>query len=455
MIHIWNGRSGQILTKKSEPLTNKIQVKKYASQLFLRQGFPVIFRLRISHDVNPRKLIANNHSDGLHIKQDHIQERDLTIIGFLVGSSPSAANLDDMQEAHEHHPILSGLKILATVQAIKLASGKNMIPWDQQVKAVHIQVGESQAISARDIYNQVYGSRNIGGYPQGINMRFVPDISDARFPVTKSTKIKAIKMLSKQKAFLENTKQISTNTIAGIHLLNDEIGFTLAQVLISIKSFNYPELGLFIAIDEEMTAGAYSVIFTVHLDRFNEANSLVPLLCILLEAKFGKSIWDWFTDDAKRVLPKYRWHKEEECVVPIHPDQEDDGQGFDSDDEYMKSICNLFDLDDNQDDGNGFDFDLAFVVEEELKPKNQYGDSGSVKTFRHDLPQADPSAMSDDPSFSADLTPATFSTHPAPSVNDTKLSLETLILSNPSLAQTILSTISTSAVSPTEGVDGR
>jgi hypothetical protein len=95
-------------------------------------------------------------------------------------------------------------------QPIKLAPGKNLIPWALQVKAVHILVGESQAVKARDLYNTVFGSRNVGGYPQGLQMRLVPDISDSRFPVTKNTRIKAIKMMAKQKVFQENTKVIHT-----------------------------------------------------------------------------------------------------------------------------------------------------------------------------------------------------------------------------------------------------
>jgi hypothetical protein len=121
---------------------------------------------------------------------------------------------------------------------------------------VHILARESQAIEARDIYNQVYGSRNVGGFPQGIHMRFVPDISDSRFPVTKSTKIKAVKMMAKQRVFLANAKLISTTTIAGIHIAIPKIGFTLCQVLMAIKSIDFPGMGLFIAIDENFVEGS-------------------------------------------------------------------------------------------------------------------------------------------------------------------------------------------------------
>jgi hypothetical protein len=226
IIHMWNpDRSGGILAKKTDPLKNRIQVKKFASQLYIRQGFPTKYRLRVSHDVLPSLLELSSDSGGLTITHDHIQECDCMIIGFLVGLSPLAANMDDMQEAHENHPVLHVLKVTALDQAIKLAPGKDIFPWEQQVKAIHIVVGASQASKARNNYSHVYGSCNQGGVPQGIQMRFVSDISDSHFPITKNTRIKAIKMMSKQKMLLANTKYIHTCTIAGIHIVIPKIGF--------------------------------------------------------------------------------------------------------------------------------------------------------------------------------------------------------------------------------------
>ena len=398
----------------------------------------------------------------------------LTTIGFLVGSSPQSANILDLTEAHESHPIIHGIKIVPIDQSIKLAAGKNLIPWQQQVKAIHIQVGESQAVQARDCYSQVYGSRNKGGYPQGIHMRFVPDISDSRFPVTRGTRIKAIKMMSKQKVFLAQTKYINTSTIVGIHIFIDKIGFSLSQILMSIKSTSDESMGLFISIDENLTGGGYEVIFTVHKDRYDEANALVPLLCILLQAKFGSSIWEWFTDEAKRVLTKYRWDSHLDKVVLIDPDDDEEVLDIDSDDEYTRAICNLMNLDEET-TGDGFEFNLDFVVEEVLTPKNQYGDTGSVQTFRDALNDADadldefskpahPSPSDGSPSHTpaaypssrpaSRVTPDELKHPPSSSANEMAATLEQLILSNPALAQQILAKSSPTAVSPMQGVDG-
>jgi hypothetical protein len=120
LIHMWNTSTGG----------------KYASNL------PLYYTPRLPSSVldlcvtrsssdSTQLELANDDSD-LSITHDHhhiLQEKDLTTIGFLVGSSP---NLKDVTEAHANHPILKGLKIIALEQSItKLASGRYLIlpPW--------------------------------------------------------------------------------------------------------------------------------------------------------------------------------------------------------------------------------------------------------------------------------------------------------------------------------------
>jgi hypothetical protein len=253
------------------------------------------------------------------IEHDHIQETERSVIGFLVGSNPEAANLEDMRDSHENHSVLFGLNILCEERSINLASAMLKIPFKLQTKAIHILVGSKQAIDARDRYNRVFGSRNKGGFPQGLQMRFVPDIADARFPATPNTRMKAVKMMSKQRAFLDNTKVIRTSTIAGVHSVVKKIGFSLCQVLMAIKSKDDPDMGLFISIDEQDADGSYTTVFTVHNDRYEEASGLIPLFCIIYAAKFGDAAWEWFTEEAKVVLYKYKWAADEGQVVPIVP----------------------------------------------------------------------------------------------------------------------------------------
>jgi hypothetical protein len=72
IIHMWDNKPGIHLSKKSEPLKNRVQTRKYANNLCLRQGFPVSFRLRVSHSVIPSLIEVDfgqgrsTHSIGSH-----------------------------------------------------------------------------------------------------------------------------------------------------------------------------------------------------------------------------------------------------------------------------------------------------------------------------------------------------------------------------------------------------
>jgi hypothetical protein len=479
-------------TKKSVPMKTKSALKRYFSNGFFQTGKRPVGRIRVSHDIEPG-LIEIEEGIQFSVTHEVIQEKDKTNIGFLVGSMPNVANLEDMREAHGNHIILKSLKMVLVNEPIKLTSGKSPIAWKEQVSAIHILVGESQSILARTKYNEVYGSRNKGGYPQGVQMRFVPAIDDQRYPVTPSMKMKTIKMMCKQKVFLTSLATISTTTIAGLHHYIPKLGYNLCQILMAMKSFKSPAMGLFISIDEEIIDQSYNVTFTSHVDRESEAKSLVPLLCLVLEAKFGYRIWEWFTNDAKKASSQWRWDADISSLVPrvsTRSADQDDGMGIDSDDEYTMSMCDLHNVDTTV-SGDGFEFDLAFVISEENlnDAPNQFGDTGSVKTFREECqtedtfpmvdtekhPNARPAPSTtnahvqapDDMTVDADESDS-FTREPSTitdATEDVEKSLEALMISHPELVRKLLTKTSknklndnnqkSTAVSPNEGVDGR
>ena len=87
--------------------------------------------------------------------------------------------------------------------------------------------------------------------------------------------------------------------------------------------------------------------------------------------KFGIPIHElgWFTDNAKRAVTKYKWDKEQDCVALIYPKDKDNDLSFDSDNEYMNTICNIFNMDSER-ESNGFDFDMDLLIENVFRPKN-------------------------------------------------------------------------------------
>jgi hypothetical protein len=190
------------------------------------------------------------------------------------------------------------------------------------------------------------------------------------------------------------------------------------------------------------------------------------------------------------VLTKYKWDVETAMVVLIEAEEEDEGMDIESDEKLLQEMCNLLNIDTEQ-NGNGFEFDINFVIEEAPQSKNQYGDTGSVKTFR-DACQDDGTADSSQQAVGDIVTqpteddsildPPTIEKklrNPSPdslTINtdietqatstlseDVVASLEQMMFRNPELVKQILGKNSTpdklvdnsAAVSPFEGVDGR
>jgi hypothetical protein len=220
---------------------------------------------------------------------------------------PETANLNDMKEACKSHPLLKTFQIEARTQGvIRMYAGRQDIPRHLQVKAIHIIGNDKQTPAGRRAFNAVFGSRNTTGYPHQRIMRFVPNIADNRFPTTQGRVRDVVKMVGKQKKIMNEASGSHTDTIGGLHYHVPQIGYTLGQILMSMRSANDPATQLFMAVDKRMW-GTYAVMFTVHKDRKAEANSLIPLLNLVMEATFGARIWEWFTDTAKDASQGYMY----------------------------------------------------------------------------------------------------------------------------------------------------
>jgi hypothetical protein len=126
-------------TKKSVPMKTKSALKRYFRNGFFQTGKRPVGRIRVSYDVEPG-LIEIEEGIQFSVTYEVIQEKDKTNIGFLVGSMPNVANLEDMQEAQGNHSVLKSLKMVLSNEPIKLTSGKSPIAWKEQVAAVTILV---------------------------------------------------------------------------------------------------------------------------------------------------------------------------------------------------------------------------------------------------------------------------------------------------------------------------
>ena len=133
---------------------------------------------------------------------------------------------------------------------------RNTIPFERQVKAIYILGDDTKTSEGRKCYNEVFGSKNSGGYPSGQVLRFIPEISDPQYPVSPAMRAKVIKMMSKENSFLNSVVTIPTTTITGLHVYNDDIGHSLCQILMGLQIGADKDAPLFLSVEERLWGAA-------------------------------------------------------------------------------------------------------------------------------------------------------------------------------------------------------
>jgi hypothetical protein len=218
-----------------------------------------------------------------------------------------------------------------------------------------------------------------------------PPIAGPFGPITLAKMKDMIKMVAKQSRIIERSRDIITTARIGLHYVVPEIGLTLCQILMAMRSSRDHKKQLFMAVDERR-GGIYSIVFTVHQDGYPEANSIIPVLWVILRAEFGPKAWEWFTDMAKQTSQGYNYDPKTGQLKNTEDDEaddkinDDDDGSKDSDDSSIDSDDNLvheFEEHLNMTDvPDTFHVDIKFVFDEADAAGNQFGDTGSVNTFR-------------------------------------------------------------------------
>jgi hypothetical protein len=152
---------------------------------------------------------------------------------------------------------------MRTTRTDRLYPGRNNIPAIQQVKAIHIYVASGNVTAARRAYNLTFGGSNYTGYPLGQVLRFVPDISDPRYPASMQTRTKVIRMMSKQKHLLTSTASILTSTIVGLHVHYEGVGYTLCEILMGLRIGEDKAIPIFLSVTERLWDAGGNVVFSV------------------------------------------------------------------------------------------------------------------------------------------------------------------------------------------------
>ena len=170
-----------------------------------------------------------------------------------------------------------------------------------------------------------------------------------------------------------------------------------------LRSNQDQDKNMFLNVDVHMYTS--TVTFLFHEDMNQEAMTAIPALPVILEAKFGSRIWDWFSEEAKEHATGYYW---------------DPKTGLKSEeDERMAEILGDWGAEWGSDDDNR-STSTASTAGGRVEPfkivtgengKNQYYDNGSlVGTFRTAAGKAKPQEFADEATMSQESPASTLTT---------------------------------------------
>jgi hypothetical protein len=350
------------------------QMEQYIDMVFIEYNKAAYCQMRIAFDMEEERLLGDKwfKSRGYWLAKDKLQVHIICNTGWLMGSAAiQEANGKDLGEALRQLPIISEILLLVDIRmhGIKLKQQEKINKKDL-VRAANVYGDYNKAATTRQTIRKIYKDGKKDDFPLRQKMQFIPNIADARYPVTTGTRSNIRVLRRKQKSFIKNIKTHKSNTIQGLDYYIEEYEVTLRQVIMGIITSTDEEKSVFISVED---ASGTSAVFTFHKNNSDEARQLVSALPIVLEMKYGPRIWTWFTEDAKAKT--LGWFFDKKLGKIVSPDEQ-----------YMKDILKDSNWDNDsieeQDEDEPLQmlsFDNKIVLNVPAK-SNHYGYNGSVKT---------------------------------------------------------------------------
>jgi hypothetical protein len=404
ILHQWNDVTAVPLKRTSTLPSNKNAASTFINGAFLRQGQCAWVRILMGHNKSVETFSDPTVKEWFRDKdmnfyKEKLQAKITCKAGWLLGSNGSCLNPRDLEEALEMVPELHGIPIEIRMEAIRVEKGKQ-----SGVKAAHVLTPWDKALKCRIAMNMIYSKRSKSGYPLGKDMRFIPNVMDTRFITTDKTKMQVKKSISKQKYFLDKTQTATSYTIIGLDYVEPILKTSLREIIMGLRSNADPEKNMFINVDEHMFTP--TVTFLFHDDRTQEAMTAIPALPVILEAKLGPRIWNWFSEEAKALSAGYYW--DEETGLKSSEDDRmteilgDWGEEWGSDDDEVKSMASSVSRIE------------PFRIVTGESGKNQYYDDGStVASFKSAIRNVHPDSRNELMDTGTLATDATSQSSPA------------------------------------------
>jgi hypothetical protein len=284
-------------------------IRDYTDRFWIEKSKYVYCRIQIGHGKDKEKVVSDTilswcKGKDMAVFIASIQAKVVSTICWLAFShhSMNARNITD--NLNQHPLLLEGKYTVALrSRAIRLAP-REKVPFEEQVKSLHVDCAQADAKKIQAIISKIYGSSNEEGYPPGQVMRAVPNTSDPRTIVTKKTKQNVQRIKAKHKALLNKTER---SLYWGIAILNhylDKVEGMLHQCIMNIPSVNKTDRGFYLSVDEQYTGG--TCVFLYNKDIADEARYFVLCLIPFLRKKYGNCIKSWFHEDEWEAMQEYK-----------------------------------------------------------------------------------------------------------------------------------------------------
>jgi hypothetical protein len=103
----------------------------------------------------------------------------------------------------------------------------------------------------------------------------------------------------KQRLFAANVSSSVSYIILDLDYHEPNADMTLRQALMQMRSKAFPGRNLFLAVDTSWNTKLVSFLFKK--DLAGEVNVTLPALPLVLQAKLGAKVWNWFNEDAQKT----------------------------------------------------------------------------------------------------------------------------------------------------------
>lgn len=377
LILAWkDGAISKPLRSRSEFPKSKDGLVGYLDNLWMQKGRAAYCRAVLSHDMSADQLFQDSDLQvwldgldlGLHV--DRIQAQRVGNAGHLLGYHALVANTENLADAIQNQLVMGNIAVEVRSEFVRFGNKKQGPAQRTNTKILQIYTSWDSTSRARRALVEIYSSKANGSYPLGVQARFIPNVTDTRFIRTPESLLAHTNSLKKHIKFMSNTCTSQCHTIIELDHYNEEIGMTLRRAIMHIFSSSMDNCTLFLAVDTSFYGDCVNFAYREELE--NEAITMITALPIFLFASLGRrSVWNWFTSEARDEAAYYRWDQDL-GIVPV-----DD---MDANNTKLASWEQLDDVDEEDDGRTGEPILQPFRLLLEETGENGYNDNGTIRT---------------------------------------------------------------------------